>query len=378
MRVLYIISTLDPSYGGPVEGVKNVTNALCNLNIHVDILTLDNSLYNKNLYKARIYNPGFSIFKYGLNLSIFFWLFKRRNIYDEVIVNGVWQFHTLISRLALKKNSYYLYTHGMLDPWFQERYKFKHIKKLIYWFLFERKNLVNSKSVLFTTKKEYQLALKSFPFFKCRPYVTGFGLNGLKKIKSINIKKFSYIFSQKKTIFLHFGRVDPKKGTDILLEAVNKIFNKRADFALIIAGPDNFRWSQNLKKKYSNLINKKLVYWLGKVTDDEKVFLFKKSNFFILPSHSENFGAVIPEALSVGVPVITTEKVNIYNIIKLMNSGFICQDKCRSLVSTINKSLNLKVSDYKDLKINAFNCFEIYFSMDNYIKKLLNLFKDSR
>lgn len=377
MKFLYIISTLDRSYGGPVEGVKNVTNKLIELNHNVDILTLDNKIDRRSEFKAKIFNPGHSFLNYKLNFKIIIWLLQNKNSYDYIIVNGVWQFHTLASRIALGKGHYFLYVHGMLDPWFKERYKFKHLKKLIYWFLFERKNLQNSKKVLFTTYNEYLLAAQSFPFFSCNYLITGFGINSLKNDNPsslININsRLHYLLTLNKRIFLHLGRVDPKKGTDILISVAKEMSLIRDDFIFIIAGPDKLLWSKKIKNKAQSLINKKIVLWCGEIEANEKLFLYNIADAFVLPSHSENFGSVVPEALSCGLPVIISNKVNIYDIIKKSKAGYICSNDHNSLKLKINQFLNLSNSDLNSMKNNASKCFMENFSLGSYIKTIMNL-----
>ena len=87
-----------------------------------------------------------------MSLELYYWLKIYRDHYDHFIVEGIWQFPTLVARLALKRK-YFVIPHGMLDPFFSIDF-WKKIKKQIYWYLIEKRNLLNSTSLLLTTPGE--------------------------------------------------------------------------------------------------------------------------------------------------------------------------------------------------------------------------------
>ena len=117
-----------------------------------------------------------------MNFKLFFWLLKNRKNYDQFIIHGIWEFNTLIARILLKK-SYYVFTHGQLDPFFKSQY-IKKIKKQIYWILFEKKNLLNSKSLLLTSEKEKKLLSNTYVNTKnIRMSVIKYGIKNLNLIE---------------------------------------------------------------------------------------------------------------------------------------------------------------------------------------------------
>ena len=133
IKILRIINSLDPKYGGPSIATIDSTKILNQNNFDVDIVTSDKK--NSNFYKGRdikIINLGPSIGKYSFNLKLFFWLLKNKHNYEKYIIHGLWQFNSLLARLILKKD-YFVFTHGQLDPFFSSQ-KFKLIKKKLYWY----------------------------------------------------------------------------------------------------------------------------------------------------------------------------------------------------------------------------------------------------
>ena len=147
VNILRIISTLNPKYGGPSRAIIDSSIVLQKKGIKVDILTCDNEkeVFFKSK-KIKIINKGPSLLgTYWFSLKLFFWLKRNEAKYDTFIVHGIWQFKTLMARLLIKKK-YYVFLHGQLDPFFKNDL-IKLIKKKIYWFLFERNNLLNAKSI---------------------------------------------------------------------------------------------------------------------------------------------------------------------------------------------------------------------------------------
>ena len=152
-KILRIIHTLNPEYGGPQNAILDSSLALKKRGFKVDIVTSDkkksNFIKSKNI---KIFNMGPSIGQYGFNIKFFYWLLINKKKYDFFIVHGLWSFYTLVSRLLLHKK-YFVFPHGQLDPYFGMNL-IKKIKKQIYWFFVEKRNLLSSKSLLLTTEEE--------------------------------------------------------------------------------------------------------------------------------------------------------------------------------------------------------------------------------
>jgi hypothetical protein len=100
IKILRIINSLDPKYGGPSIATIDSTKILNQNNFDVDIVTSDKK--NSNFYKGRdikIINLGPSIGKYSFNLKLFFWLLKNKHNYEKYIIHGLWQFNSLLAGL---------------------------------------------------------------------------------------------------------------------------------------------------------------------------------------------------------------------------------------------------------------------------------------
>ena len=151
-KILRIIPTLDPKFGGPANAIIDSSNLLVKKGIKVDILTNDKK-FNVNLKKdINIFNIGRGIGSYNFSLKFYKWIKQNRDKYNMFIIHGIWNFSTLVARILLKRK-YYVFLHGALDPYFKLEV-IKYIKKKIYWNLIEKQNLIFSKGVLLTNEFE--------------------------------------------------------------------------------------------------------------------------------------------------------------------------------------------------------------------------------
>ncbi|HEY2255841.1 MAG TPA: glycosyltransferase, partial [Variovorax sp.] len=154
MKLLHFSPSVDPSGGGPIEGVLRLHEALLRLGHESELLSLDNpAARHVRECPAPVRALGPSRGSYGYNPKAVDWLREHAGNYDAVIVNGLWQFTGLAAWRALARSAtpYFVYTHGMLDPWFKRRYPLKHLKKWLYWPWAEYRVLRDAKAVLFTS-----------------------------------------------------------------------------------------------------------------------------------------------------------------------------------------------------------------------------------
>ena len=378
LRVLSIISTLDPKDGGPAKTVLDQNIYFTKVKKYrAKIISLDRKhnlpkyfhQFKKITYFPR--NSFFSKFKllginrYAIQLNFLNWLIKNKNNYDVFILHGIWDFKNLIARLFIK-NKYYVFLHGTLNPYERKSF-FKYLKKKIYWFLIEKKNLLNAKAVLFTSKEEKKLNNNTF--------INTDDLNKLTVDYGIILEKYNelacsnklfktYPFLKNKKYYLFMGRVDPKKGCDILLQSIYLLGNKFKS-NLVFAGDYNNSTGEELKRLVTKLDLQEKVFFLGHVADDIKSGVLTNSKAMLLCSHDENFGISLVESLGYGKPVLTTYKVNTYKNILAYKAGYVANDNAKSFCRIINKFENLNLKQKRLMSKNARNCFNENFNLLN-------------
>ena len=378
-KILRIISSIDPEFGGPSKTAIETSLALCNQGFKVDIITSDPK--NSNFYKSKkikIINKGPRIGKYDFNINLFFWLLKHRHKYDFFIIEGMWQFNTLLARILLK-NKYFVFVHGTIDPWFGKENFFKVLKKKIYWFLFEKKNLIESNSVLFTANKEKRLFKNTFVnTLGIKGNVIDFGIIKPKIDKKKALKSFYKVFPElkNKNFLLFLGRYHEKKGCEILIKSIFKLNKKKIRIFLLLAGPmkktkyENYLFS--LIKKF-HLENQ--IIMSDALYDDKKWGAILASQAMVLSSYTENFGISLAESLCCSRPVLTTNRVNIYDEIKKFQSGLISNPNVKNFSKILKKHYFLNSNQRKKMRTNALICFNNKFNLSNQKNNLGRLLK---
>lgn len=381
MKILRVVSTMDPKAGGVVEAIHQSALALNDQNFQVSVLCFDNPnaywVTEKQAYQ--VHALGESKTHYSINWRYFGWLKENASSYDIIILDGLWQFISLGGYvLKLLKVPYAVFIHGMLDPYFNEN-NGKYLKKLPFWFLIERNILHMAAGVIFTCEEEARLAPKSFPYFKADVQISTLGVGDIKEFSPKEENKFKDkypLFHQRKVI-LFLSRIDPKKGIEVLIEAIASIDNQLSDdYVFAIAGAGATEYKSALTEQISQLNLEQRFSWLGMLSGDSKWLAFSNADAFILPSHQENFGIVVAESLSASTPVLISNKVNIWPSIADKNAGIVCDDVAGDVAESIIQWVSKSDEQKSIMRCSALACFEQYFTRDIAAEQLKSVLRN--
>ena len=316
MKILRCIRSLDPAHGGPLESVTQSTLVLQRRGHQVEIASLDAP--GAHEFPATVHALGPVRGSYGYSASYVPWLKENRARFDAVVVHGIWQYPSFGVWRALHgtPTPYFIFPHGMLDPWFKRTYPLKHLKKLLYWPWGEYRVLRDAAAVLFTSEEERRLARESFALYRAQEVVVNYGTAAPQvdwaAAQEEFLGKFPVLRGQK--FFLFLGRLHEKKGGDLLLKAFASLGEKRGQ--LVIAGPCA---DDDYLKHLRELARDLPVVFTGMLSGNLKWGALRTADVFVLPSHQENFGIAIAEALACGTPVLISQKVNIWR--EVVNDG---------------------------------------------------------
>jgi glycosyltransferase involved in cell wall biosynthesis len=408
--ILHVIASMDPEKGGVSKAVRLIITGLEKHGIHSEVVTLDppdNDFCSDDSFTVFTLGPQKTSWQYSKKLIP--WLVDNFQNYDAVILHGLWLYNSYaLGKVfsAAKKNpqsygkgenkfpKFFVMPHGMLDPYFQKaaRRKFKAIRNLAYWKLIERKTVNISDGLLFTCEQEKLLARHSFhPYSPKLEIIVGLGVEEPPPYTSAMQQAFSEKFDLPlNTPYLLFlGRVNEKKGVDILIDAYTKICNdispdlisKERNIAdtvnipaLIIAGPElESPFGRKIKKiVWENNILKNKVFLLGMLSGDAKWGAFYGSDAFILPSHQENFGIAVVEAMACSKPVLISNQVNIWREIKESGGGLIENDTQHGIIKILQNWYASTDIEKKTMNLNARKCFENHFSGGFFAEKIIH------
>lgn len=364
--ILHIVSSIDPNQGGVAESILQRGLYLNSKGHTVEVLTLDNpeSEHLKSYpLKYIAIGPSYSAWRYSKKLIP--WIKENSIKYDAIIVDGLWQYSSFAIPKALNnsKTRYYVFPHGMLDPWFNNN-KNKRLKKLLFWHWADRLLLKKATKVLFTCEEERNLARNSFPNYSVNEHVVSFGTNYPPDIRQSQVDNFQKKYNLHGKFFLFLGRIHEKKGCDILIESFSRFSKTNKDFSLVIAGPCEKSLQIKLISLANSLQISDKITWTGMLRGEEKWSALHACHSFVLPSHQENFGIAVAEALSCGTPVIISDKVNIWREVKLSGAGLISPDTVDGTTNSMNKIVALHSSDYMIMKEKAQSIFAEKFSIE--------------
>ena len=380
MRILQIISSVNPAGGGPIEGIKQLAHAIADLGHTLDVVSVDDPKAPwLNDFPLPHYALGPSLFKYGFSPRLVPWLRRHVKDYDAVIINGLWQYHSFAAWRTLQNSDvpYFVYTHGMLDPWFKHAYPLKHLKKWLYWPWADYRVLRDAKAALFTCEEERLLARKSFWLYRCTEKVVGYGIAAPVGNAALQREAFLRAFPalRDKRLFLFLSRIHPKKGCDILIESFATIAKSDPSLHLIMAGPDQTGWQQTLMAQSKRLGISARITWPGLLSGDMKWGAYHAAEAFVLPSHQENFGVVVAEALACHVPVIISNKVNIWREIAADKAGIVANDDSPGTVSALAAWLKLSDQERGEMRQRAVKTFggrfEITMHVNNFLQAIV-------
>ncbi|MCX6967519.1 MAG: glycosyltransferase [Verrucomicrobia bacterium] len=384
MKILHIIHSVNPVVGGPIEGIKQLARAKALLGWEIEVACLDSpdSPWLKD-FELKVHALGPAYLSYGYSPRFVPWLKAHCREYRFVVVNGIWQYGSFAAWRVLRKAAvpYFVFTHGMLDPWFKKNYPLKHLKKWLYWPWAEYRVLRDATAVLFTCMEEKILARRSFWLYRCNEAVVSYGTSGWKGDADAQrhcfLEKFPALNG--KRLFLFLGRIHEKKGGDLLFEAFHRTIVEHPDLELhlVMAGPDDNAFARNLKKTAHDLKIEDRITWTGMLEGDEKWGAFQAAEVFVLPSHQENFGISVAEALSASVPVLISNKVNIWREIEQEEAGFVKNDDAEGTYHLLKQWLALNSGERNEKRKNARACFLQYFEISSAAKSLIKVYSDS-
>lgn len=330
MKILNIIASTNPKGGGPIAGIIAFAEVLVPLGHTFDVLCLDSNDAPWVIEQNR--NPNLNIIAIGPALANYSytsklkpWLFENSKNYDCVIVRGLWQYCGLATWLVLKEINipYFVFSHGMLDPWFNKNYPIKKIKKIIYWIFAEHHVLSHAKAVLFNSKQEMNRSRNVFWPYLIKECLVPYGTSSVsigENSKDKFFKKFPELKDKKFLLFL--GRIHEKKGIDLLLSAFKEEADKET--MLLVAGPGDLAPYKKMIEDFNPEIASRVIF-SDMLLGEEKAGAFSLADAFCLFSHQENFGISVVEALSAGLPVLISDKVNIWT--ELLEAGVALVDK---------------------------------------------------
>ncbi len=368
MRFLHVIHDLSPAGGGPPEHLLQLSHAYRAVDVQMEVLSLDSpeaAYLSRYPFQIHAVGPASSSFGYSLKARDF--LKRHVSEYDALVVDGLWLYPGQVVRSAALAAHvpYLVFPHGMLDPWFRRRYPLKHIKKQAFWLLVQYRVLRDATRVIFTTETERDLARGTFAPHTWRSAVIPLGTARPAGDPDVLRQAFLKICPRTKgrRFLLFLSRIHEKKGCDLLVKAFCSVAAQHPELDLVMAGPDPDGLRPALEAIATDSGFAERVHWPGMLEGEAKWGAFFAAEAFVLPSHQENFGIAVAEAIACRLPVLISNKINIWNYIAEDRTGLVEDDTAAGTLRLLQRWLALSAAERTAMIARTDASFEKRFSM---------------
>jgi glycosyltransferase involved in cell wall biosynthesis len=354
LRVLQIVPSISLVYGGPSQMVLGLSQALAKQNVDVTILTTDSNgdagqaplevpldrSVDQDGYQIRYFRCA-PFRRYKFSLGLLRWLSAHAHEFDlahiHALFSPVSSFAAAIARA--QRLPYLLRPLGTLDPAdLRKKYRLKQI----YATLLERPNLAGATAIHFTSDQEAKISERFglttrdlvIPLGVTLPVATDNAPTGEASLAQFNLPE-----TRPRLLFM--SRIDPKKGLDLLIPALERLLSEGIAFHWILAGanPQDPGYEETIKAQIQASPLSSHTTIAGFVSGDLKLALLQTTDLFVLPSYYENFGIAVAEAMAAGLAVVISDQVHIYTDIQRAEAGWIAQCTVESLTNALRAAL---------------------------------------
>ena len=160
-----------------------------------------------------------------------------------------------------------------------------------------------------------------------------------------------------------------------MLDAFARL-SSRESTSLILAGPDQIGWEKDLRRQVESLNLTDRVVFTGMLQGAMKQGAFASADAFVLPSHQENFGISVVEALAAGIPVLISNRVNIWREIDADRAGYIESDDLAGTTRLLQRWIDTPPAERETVRQNARHCFAQRFEIDRAVDSLLRILNE--
>ena len=391
MRILHLIPTVNEEYGGPVAALREAEAATRSRGVVRTVATLDlpddpwvrrASFATVPLGDAvgRRARRALPWLRYGFTPHLVPWLRRQAGCHDRVVVHGLWNYVAFAARRVLPGGPapYFVFPHGMLDPWFRAAYPVKHRCKQLSWRISEGPLLRGARAVLFTSQGERAAAEDAFQPYGLRGIVAGYGTGAAPPAGPEQAAALAAAVPDLagRPFLLFLGRLHSKKGCDLLLHAMAAQAARLPGHQLVLAGPDAGGYAAELRALATRLGIADRVHWPGMLRGSAKWGALHGCEAFALPSHGENFGVAVAEALSCGVPVLLSHKVNISAEVLADGAGLVGPDTEAGTADTLARFAALGPDRRAAMGRRARTCFLNRFQAARVADRTLAILQD--
>ncbi len=324
-KVLHVIPALAPRYGGPSTAVVGMCRVLIAGGVPTLIastdadgrgrLTVSTGQIESYSGVPAIFFPRVASESFKWSAPLEAWLRTRVSDFDIVHVHAVFSHSSLAAGRACRaaKVPYIVRPLGTLDPWSLNHHR---LRKQLLFHLGVRSLLTGAAAMHYTSDDERRLAESVLPWLP-KGAIVPLGIDD-----ELFLRAGVSVGRRDRSVLL-LSRLDAKKGVDLLIRAFHDAAGHDSAWTLEIAGDGDPTYVADLRKLANAGPAKSRITFHGWVQGEQRVALFRRASLFALPSHQENFGIAVAEAMANGMPVMVSPAVNLANDIQTGGAGWV-------------------------------------------------------
>lgn len=330
MRVVHVVPSLHREASGIFPAVIELANSLVRRGVSVCIMTLEPTASEILKLDAKVRLEVYDRFPFPSRLGVSFGmksaLTRIHERADVLHVHGLWMMPNIYPALVANGVPIIASPHGTLSQWSIGRSR---LKKLVAWHVLRQKRHIQRASLFHATSEQEA------------EDIIRFGVRSPVKVIPNGVALPLIPVSrpdQRWRTLLFLGRIHPTKGVEDLLRAWQVLQARFEDWKLVIAGPGETAFLDDMKQ-LSRKLGLKNYRFCGPLYDAQKYQQIVDSDLYVLPSKSENFGFTIAEALGCGVPVVTTRETP-WKMIEESGSGWWIESGSQALIGALEAAMS--------------------------------------
>lgn len=353
MKILHVYRCLSPRSGGPVTVLNALARAQADAGHEVDICTTNRDpargvfrpagteVVGEGRLRIHYFPVQVNIMTVSLQLA----LYIRQNIedFDIVHVHGLYRFPaTYAARRARKCNvPYVIRPLGSLDPFLYRQSSKSVFLKRLYERWFDLPNLHAAGAIHYTAEEERQRT--RFLELRAASFVVPNGLDVARYVQLPERGAFrARLGAGDAPLVLFLGRLNFKKGLDLLVSAFAQLRQTNPQARLAIVGPDNEGYGKKVRGWIREHDLDNFVYLVEHLSGRQVVEAYVDADVFVLPSYTENFGMTVVEAMACATPVVISDRVNIHREIAGFGAGLVISCEAERVAAALSTILNDK------------------------------------
>jgi glycosyltransferase involved in cell wall biosynthesis len=385
MKILHVISNLSPSSGGPTTVVRSLSACQVKSGLNVTVCTTNwdrpSCKYNreeKNPFELGIIYKFFPFFSLMLISPVMGkWFRDNIKLFDIVHIHCLYRFPVSFAAWYARKADvpYLISPHGGLDPYLYGQSRYNVFLKRIYERLFDFPNLNHSSAIHYTTEEEKKRA--EFIGLKSKPVIVPNGIDweNYKFLPPKGKFRRRLNLDSHKPLVLFLGRINFKKGLDLLVPSFHYVAKLHPDARLAIVGPDNEGYGSKVRRWCQEQGIQDKVYFVDCLGFHKVKEAYVDADLFVLPSYTENFGLTVVEAMACGCPVVISDQVNIWREIQNASAGIIVSLDPLSIADAISRLITDRVEATIMGRRGRFTAKKCY-AWPRIVKQLTNVYSD--